>query len=103
MNSVDKALSQLASITNQRQARRIMDLGEPAALKLTHTDGREQWVINSSEGLYAVGYYNSLYMARVVSLGELRGMASGATDVTVVHEDVPDAVYNRPRGDGDAA
>lgn len=84
----------LRSVTNGRQARRIVDLGDRSALVLVYDDNRTMYVTNTDDGLYAVAYGagGGLYLARIVEPGVV-SMNASRDDVHVdVTRDPPGAI-----------
>ncbi|MEA5387224.1 hypothetical protein VB779_09290 [Haloarculaceae archaeon H-GB11] len=88
--SVDECEHALASVTNRRQARKVMDVRNSAALLLTFPNGRRWYVTNTDAGLLLVGYAatGGLYMSRTVS--------PGVVSLNGTREDVQEEIVEKP-------
>lgn len=97
----------LAAVTNRRQARRIRDVNDDAALYARIHDQRDLWVVGTDGGLYVVRYGpgGGLSMARHQEPAQVRAALRTAEEdgtVDVVHDrdDQPEAVRRATWGDG---
>lgn len=90
MSTVDRRLDALASITNNRQATRIMDVTGYTSLVLERSYGTI-WITNTERGLYAYGKTGGgTYLSRFVERGTVS--AHGINSEESVTRDPPQAV-----------
>lgn len=98
----DDSHTGLKTITNSRQAAKILDVRDRSALHLQWADGRDVWIAGTDGGLYAYGVAagGGTYLCRHVEIGTVSAMALGTTpdggaDQIDVDQDPPDEVLRR--------
>lgn len=91
----------ISSLTNDRQAAKILDIRNDSALVLRQHK-REHYIQGTEAGLYLVSYGRGggLYMSRIVAPGQIRALANSADEIDVEQEPRKQAV-RYPAVDGD--
>jgi len=78
--SDETQLRGLRQLLNSRQAPRVLDVSDQAAIHCDWESGRDIYVRGTDAGLYMVGYGSGggLYMSRVVEIGTVSAVVAGA-------------------------